>query len=251
MKKHICSSILLLLCLLFIDGQGCPLAALANETEVNTDEQSGLIEGAAIFAYHFGLDEVTRLANDGIVIGDKSGRQLISLEKGNILLSPEENVVVDTQEAKVSIESGASIFIMKSDNGVIIYDLCQIKPQQVIVRVGKQKLVMTPGKVLVLTKENTLDFAQLKVNCHAVEYHDAQEINLHNNETKAFVASFSILSALVMIEPLKRLAVSNYKQDKMALERILNGAGAGLMGSLSSPQHYLPRKNNNLDPQFR
>ena len=148
----------------------------------------------------------------------------ISLDSGNILVSPDKDIIIGTQEGVVSIGSGAAIFVMESGIDTVIYDLYQARPEQVSVVVNKHKLVMQPGCMLVLTKEKTKDFEQLAANCHSISYRRAQEIDLKEDTINAFVANFSIFSALVKIQPLKELVDSKDRKDQQLLNKLLKSA---------------------------
>lgn len=145
-----------------------------------------------------------------------------NLDSGNILISPEKDLVIGTEEGLVSIGSGATIFVMESSTDMIIYDLYQTKPRQVSVQVSNHTLVMEPGCMLVVTKEKTRNFEDLNADCHSVNYRRVKPINLP--EINAFVANFSILSALTRIQPLKELFDSKDKQDQLLLHRLLKSA---------------------------
>ncbi len=63
--------------------------------------------------------EANRLAQEGVFIGTSSERNYIALESGNILLNPEKDIVIGTDEGKICIKSGAAVFVAKSDPGVV------------------------------------------------------------------------------------------------------------------------------------
>ncbi len=184
---------------------------------------SRYIEGTTIYAYNFGGEEIHRLANDGVVLAQDSGDNYLNLQHGNIVLTPDRKILVSTNESKIYIASGASVFIMKSDNELVLYDLLQTQPNQVSVLVNTQKIAMQPGQMLVLTRQNVQNFEKLDASCRKVAYTNAQPLNVTGN-IKAFIAHFSITSALVKIEPLQRLTTSNFHHDKLALNKLLKGA---------------------------
>lgn len=193
-------------------------------TENSDHIERHFVKGMAAYAYNFGNNEKEWLANGGVLIGSNSTNNFLDLENGNILLSPVQNIVVSTREGSLYISAGASVFIIESGNDVVIYDLLQTKPNQVFFIVNQHKLMIEPGHMLVITKQNTDEFDQLAANCHCVTYRNAKSLNLHDNTVTAFVANFSIASALVTIEPLKQLTISNHKQDQTAFDRLVKSA---------------------------
>jgi hypothetical protein len=148
----------------------------------------------------------------------------INLERGNVLICPEQDVVVNTPEGVISVGAKAVVFIMKSESGIVIYDLFQAKPKQVTVSLSKQKLIMGPGVMLVLTSQTTTNFENLAMNCRAIKYRSVRAISLDENCINAFAANFSIFSALVKIEPLRVLVDSKNKQEQSLLAMLLKTA---------------------------
>ena len=187
-------------------------------------EQPKSIPGAITLAHTFSNGEANRLTQAGITIGCNTNNNYLDLNNGNVLFSPDSDIVIGTGEGKVSVGSGATVFIMESDKDLILYDLHQSKPKQVCVTVNREKLILEPGRMLVLTKEKTSDFKKLSMNCHCIRYRRAQALDLQDNSITAFAADFSICSALTKLQPLKQLLSSSDKREQLLVERILKGA---------------------------
>ncbi|MEI9914201.1 MAG: hypothetical protein WDN66_04490 [Candidatus Saccharibacteria bacterium] len=156
------------------------------------------------------------------ILAADSGNRYLGLEHGNILLTPDRDILVSAKQGNIYIGSGATVFIMKSGNNVVLYDLVQTKPNQVSVIVNKQKLVMEPGHMLALTNQNIDHIRNMELNTQSVAYRRPQQVLSGN--VKAFSADFSISSAMNNIEPLRRLTVSTYKQDQLTIERLWKNA---------------------------
>ena len=199
------------------------------------DNESVLIEGVVLYEHTFGSDKINWLASKGVTIGNSNHDNYIDLEQGNILLSPKDDIVVGTSFGSIYVGAGATVFIMASNDDVVIYDLLQTKQNQVIVVVGQHKLMMKPGGMLALACQNTNTFEILERDFKRVAYHSLKvlDVDLSHEKLTAFVAKFSIASALVTIQPLKQLIASDDKQDKLILERLVRGAV--LLGNLRVP----------------
>jgi hypothetical protein len=191
------------------------------ERGIVVPDESTLISGAAIFSSTFGVHEAQRLAKDYVYVGENSHANFIDLKDGNILLNPEKNIVVGIGNDNIYIGSEAIIFIIKSGNDVVVYDFHQAKPENVYVVAHKHHLAMEPGKMLVLTNQNTNEFKDLSANCHKILYRNVKSIDLGSNTEKAFVANFSITSAMMTIEPLRRLIVSGNQQDRLIVDKLV------------------------------
>lgn len=210
----------------------CPIAV--EQQDVLREQESQYIKGLTTYAHVFSDYETNWLANSGVIIGPESRNDFIDLENGNVLLSPEQDIVVSTHKGKVYIGSGTTVFLTECGNNVVVYDLVQSKPKQISVVVGRDRLIMKPGQMLVLTEQNINDFEKLEANCHAVAYHNARPLDLDNGTVNAFVANFSIPSAMVTIQPLKRLIISKNEEDKSLLDKLMKSAV--LAGDLRVPQ---------------
>ncbi len=210
----------------------CPIAV--EQQDGSREQESQYIKGVTTYAHTFGDYEINWLANNGVIIGPESGNDFIDLESGNVLLNQEQDIVVSTREGKLYIGSKTTVFVCECGNTVVVFDLVQSKPNQIFVVVGKDRLTMKPGQMLVLTKDNINDFEKLEVTCQAVVHRNARPLNLDNGVVNAFIANFSIPSALVMIQPLNRLIISKSKEDKLLLERLMKSAA--LLGDLRLPK---------------
>jgi hypothetical protein len=219
--KSIKRLILLLSCLIFTEIQTLSLTASAQLPNVQSfNNNRAAITAATSLTIPTGDSPPS--ANKPLSTARTSN--YFSLEKGNLLLSPETNICVGVHEATICIAAGAALFVMESGQDIVVYDLYQKKQKQVSIVIGSNKIFMEPGRMVVLTKQNTDSFENLEANCHSISYRRPQQVNLHNSDMTAFVADFSILSALANVKPLKRLAISEDRRDKLVLERILRGA---------------------------
>ncbi len=210
--------------------------ALQEETRF-IEAQNQFVPGVAIYASSIGGDEANRLAKDGVFIGGNSVRDYIDLQGGNILISPDKDLTIATRSGNIHVGAGAVAFVIDSGEDTVVYDLLQTKPKQVVVTANKHSLAMEPGRMFVLTGQPIKDFEQLPVDCHRVSYRNVQPLNANSpsQTVKVFAADFSVASAMVTVEPLKRLTVSRNREDKIAVERMLKGAV--LLGDFStSPQ---------------
>ena len=183
------------------------------------NEEDKLIPGTTLSAFNFGSDEVVRLQRDGVSVSNESRANALMLKSGNILTSPDRDILIVTNNSRISVKAGATVFIMTSGENVVVYDLGQTKPQQVYVDVNKQRMMMEPGRMLAITNQNVQQLQNLPVNCHAVAYSQPQTVDV-NDKVKVFAANFSVASAFSTIRPLKGLTTSPYKQDQITLARL-------------------------------
>ncbi len=182
------------------------------------------IPGTKSYGHMFAGGEVNRLVSYGMQLNSTGVANYLDIDRGNILLSPDKDIVVGTHEANVYMAPGSIAFVMESGSDVVIYDLHQTAPNQVSVVVNKQKLFLHPGHMMVLTRQKVNDFEEIDADCHMVSYRSAQEVPLKDKSIKAFTAEYSIASAFFAVEPLKQLIASNDRQDQSVFDKIIKGA---------------------------
>jgi len=208
-------------------GLSGPAAGIPNsgKTKQLIEKEVPLISGTLINVSKFGGDEALRLAKEGIFIGADSADNYIDLANGNILLSPERDIIVGTSEGKISVGAQAIVFISACGTDVLVYNLFQAKPKQVFVIGRSHRLIMQPGQMFVLTQQNTDQFEKLQINCRSIDYSNAKLLNMASHEelAKVFVANFSIASALTFVQPLKQLIFSDKREDRALLARLVKG----------------------------
>ncbi len=208
------------------------------------DTKCDCINGITLYAQSCGGDEAQRLAKEDVYIGSDSAGNYINLEKGNVLLIPDKNMVVGTNLGKINVVAQANLFLVKSEDGLVIYDLSQTQPKQIIIMVNQKKIALTPGCMLVLTREKTKDFEHLKINCHTVAYSNVKEVDLCRDTVKAFIANFSITAAMTAICPLMRLIQSHSQQDKLVMDRLMKTAV--ILGDRMDPAKTVRDFNNSV-----
>lgn len=185
------------------------------------DNDTHFISGTAVYGYDFGVDEANRLAKDGVFIGKDSRANYVDLAYGNVLLSPDKDITVGTHAGNIHIDAGATVFVMETNSGLIIYDLAQPQTKEVALIINKYKLLMQPGRMLATAAESTKSIEISNPDLSAIPYKNMKQLDLGNIPEKVFVADFSILSAMFTIEPLKRLVISNNAQDRVVLQKLL------------------------------
>ncbi len=197
------------------------------------NESTALIKGAKTYEHEFAAAEQSRLQSEGVLIASNTAHNYFNLDKGNVLFNPRQNIVVGTHEGNVYIGPGSHVLVMETGHDVMIYNLHDDAPERVSIVAANKKLVLEPGRVLVLSRQNTRDFESLNTPCHGIGYRNIKEVDL-DKSIKAFYGDFSIPSALTMVVPLKKLLSSNDPRDKRTLERIIKTSS---MLATFSPQN--------------
>lgn len=138
-------------------------------------------------------------------------------------------MLVGIGDASTLVRAGATVFISKNEDDIVIYNLLQAKPNQVNVTLlaTKQKIDLAPSQMLVLTKQETDNFETLQIDCYRIDYNHVTRLNLPNeqNDTlRVFKGNFSEASALATTEPLRTSITSFNKQDRLIMGKLINSA---------------------------
>jgi len=190
------------------------------------------IPGTKVYGSSFAGANLNKLIKDGLVIASNTGNNYLNIDRGNVLLSPDKDIIVGTHEGNVYVSRGAIIFLMESGHDVVIYDFSQNNSKQVSIIINKHKVFLEPGMMAVLTRQNVKQFEDIDADCHYVSYRNARLLNLAEKEIKVFMAKFSTSSAVLNVEPLQELLASSAKEDKIVLNQIAKSAV--IMGGFST-----------------
>jgi hypothetical protein len=188
--------------------------------EKNKSLASTLIEGSKTFRDEFADDEKSRLNLEHVLIGSNTQKNFFNLDKGNVVFNPSKDIVVQTHEGEVYIAAGSSVFVMENGHDVVFYNLHDGKHNAVTIISAKKKLTLEPGRMLVLSRQDTRDFEKITAGFHGIGYRNIKEVDL-DSSIKAFYGDFSIPSALTLVVPLKKMFASSDPADRTVVDRIL------------------------------
>ena len=90
--------------------------------------------------------------------------------------------------------------------------------------VSEKKLVtLDPGRLLVLTNQQTRDFERVVGRCRCIGYRNPEEEDV-SDDIKAFGMDFSIPSVITNVVPLRQMMEAQSGPDKVALDKILKNS---------------------------
>ncbi len=170
-------------------------------------------------------DTINRLTQAGIIVGPGSGGNILTLDKGNLLVCAPKNLTIRTHEGDVKIGAGSIAYVMETGNDVAVFDLYDDGlGNDVSVSTGGHKFKLTPGTQLVLTRESEAAFDKInpgtRVASRNVEKHPLAD------GITAYQADFSILSALQELGELKDAVSSRDGVSKRLAGKMLKTAAA-------------------------
>jgi hypothetical protein len=207
--------------------------AQLNEDEAEADEEEEIarqrkkgqhqIFGSVTYKGTFDQAERDRLAKEGVVMNVDTEGSNFSLERGNLVFAPPTDITVATREGRVYVPGGAIVFIVDTGKDVAIYDLHQTKLDAVKIVSAKKLIKLNPGRLLVLTRQQTRDFDRVSGEVRSIGYRHAREEDI-NEEIKAFAMDFSIPSALTVVAPLQQMLKEQSGVARIAMTNILKSS---------------------------
>ncbi len=189
---------------------------------ISFNKLAGLSE-ALFAASEFNANELTALTREGILFGPSTANNFFDLQKGFVLFMPTSDIKVETREGVVSIPKGCVAWVMETGNDAAVYDLHDsLHSGPIKVLVNNKEIVLAPGKELLLTRNNTGDFASLNPGNH-LGYRNVIATDLGNG-IKGYVCDFSIAHGLTTVPVMHNLLVSNDPAQRKTARSLLKNA---------------------------
>src|SRR5579875_708730 len=145
--------------------------------------------------------------------------KVLRLERGNVLFVPDKDMVITAPEATIKLTAGSIVFVLQAGNRLAVYDLHHGTRGGIRVTSGGRSLPLLPGRQLVVARGAASEFASVNP-ARRIAYRNPQETSLPGG-VKAFVAEFSIPSAMMAVGPLQALLKSSAQSDRKALGHLL------------------------------
>lgn len=157
------------------------------------------------------------------LIGQVSNAQTRKLDRGPLLVAPENDIVVETPFGKVNVAAKTLALMIASDTGVAIYNLHDVRKGALTVttNVG-HTFNVTPGTSAVLVNSHDKQFED--VNPARFVRYRQPVAKLLNNSHKLYRAEFEILSLLNGLPAVKDLMTSENKETRKTMMNVLKTA---------------------------
>ena len=148
---------------------------------------------------------------------------------------PNRDVQVQTREGLVTIPKGTVAWVMETGNDAAIYDLHDtLHTGTVKITANQKQFVLSPGKELLLTKNNNDDFANINPG-NVLGYRNVGSTDLGNG-VKAYVCDFSIPHGATNIPAIHSLLNSKDPAHRKVGRKILKNAA--IIADLSGYPEY-------------
>lgn len=212
-------------------------AAASQLSRLASSESRGI--AAALFTEtSFSSATVDQLNSTGLV--NVQGKDnTLNLERGNIVLAPGRDIAVSSELGTVYIARGAIVFLMRTDESLLVFDLVDNRKGDVLVVSQQRKITASPGIQILLTRTGSPHFERLNP-ARTIGYRGTHHHGIGNGVT-VFISEFSQLSALSQIIPLHELVLSTIPRERRFGGRLLQTAAIiGLLNNRRPYHQFLP-----------
>jgi hypothetical protein len=183
---------------------------------VTSEGSKDLIDGELI--RHINLSGLAaQLGNGSIRLGTETAGNVIDIDQGNLLLAPDQDVVVKTHEGTLHVAHGSIAIVMESGHDVSVFDLHDAHPHAVRFMVGKRVITLFPGRQLVLTRQENPSFDSVNPSPLIPTRHPSCS---KIDGITAYIAEFSIPAAASRFIPLIDLMRAGTPDNKRMADSI-------------------------------
>ncbi len=186
------------------------------------EESKDVPDGGLVDSSTFDSATLSQLTAKGVKVGEGSGNKFFNLDRGKVLFAPNQDIIVQTHEAQISIAAGSHVWIVETGNDVAIFDLADKKNGAVKVVNAKQQLELFPGKGVILTRNMTSSFDKINPT-KDIAYRNLRSFSFGDG-VKAHAVDISIATAMTNVVSLRNIRHSQNSAERQHAAAILKNA---------------------------
>jgi len=204
-------------------GQATEYGAPQETVLLNNNESNyGEIEAAIVAGSDMGI--VGPRGPQSIEMTGWTGPQTrtFTLRKGNLVVAPDQDTVVETSFGRVEVGAHSVALIMALPSGTAVYNLDDSRNDSVVLRTGKSHIALAPGRHAMLTSHLVESF-ELINPVESFAYRNVTSKRVGDN-LQAFTSEFSMLHAIFQTKQLRAMISSNHADAKRVGSHLLKTA---------------------------
>ncbi len=201
-----------------------------------TGNPISLPQGIIIGSITSAGSSISSLQANGLIVKQQSGTSSLYLSLGALLLAPDVPTTVGTANGTIVIQPGAVVIILADANNVAVYDIHDVKGDDVELQSSSQNWNLAPGVMTVLTNLPQSDFDTANPG-KRIAYRYPARLGTHGGIT-AYSAEFSPLSAFSELGMLRNLMMSPTANQRAIADRLMKtGSILGVIKPGGEPFH--------------
>jgi hypothetical protein len=218
-----------------VNNQSLTPGFLSSNATIDTSE--AILDGVGTGI--FGANKVTNIVKDGVkapLTGSVSNAGHITLDRGPLLLSPEQDTVVETPFGNVNVSANSMALIIASANGLSVYNLHDAHKNAVVVSNGSNTVSLIPGRSAVFASTSVKSFEEAN-QVPFVPYRRVTGKELENG--KIYQAEFDLTTMVRGLPALKKLVGSTDAKQRASAGNVLKTAAILMQLSASGEPYAL------------
>jgi len=193
----------------------------------------GEIEAAVVAGTEMGLDGPT---TKDIQLAGWTGpsTKVMQLRKGNVVVAPDQDTVIETAFGKVEVSAHSMALIMALPTGTAVYNLDDSRKNSVVITIGKNQMTLAPGRHAMVTS-HLIDGFEMVNPAESFSYRNVSSKKL-DGDLQAFTSEFSMTNAIGNIKQLRAMVNSSNPDAKRKASHLLKTAA--IMSQISAGDGY-------------
>jgi hypothetical protein len=152
----------------------------------------------------------------------KAGAKLVSLKKGNVVVAPKEDIVIDTAFGQVNVAAHSVVMIMALPSGTAVFNLDDTHKNAVVITSGTARLPIAPGCHAMVTSQLVERFEMVNP-AELIAHRNVRSHKLENG-LQAFSSDFLTTHAMSNVKQLRLLMASQHPEAQKLSAHMLKTA---------------------------
>ena len=200
------------------------------QSALNQSGNPGEIEAAVVGGSDYGISGPKSIEMGAWTGGDT---KTMTLRKGNVIIAPAHDTIVETPFGKVSVAAKSVAMIMALPSGTAVYNLDDSRKGAVQVIIGDHTVTLAPGRHAMVTSHLVSSFDM--VNPAESLAHRNVTSKKFGGDLQAFTSEFMLSQTMANVKQLRALVASkNPEAQKLANHMLKTAAIVSQYGSNSA-----------------
>jgi hypothetical protein len=163
--------------------------------------------------------------------------KVMKLRKGNVVVAPKVDTVVETAFGKVAVGARSMALIMALPTGTAVFNLDDTRKNAVVITIGKTQVTLAPGRHVMVTSHLVEGFEMVN-SAESFGYRNVATQKC-DGDLQAFTSEFSMTNAIANVKQLRALVNSRHPEaQRLAAHMIKTAAIVSEISGAGQYQQY-------------
>ena len=132
----------------------------------------------------------------------------MTLRKGNVVIAPDQDTVIETSFGKVQVGARSMALIMALPTGTAVYNLDDTRKNSIVITTSKNQMTLAPGRHAMITS-HLVDGFEMINPAESFSYRNLSSKKL-DGDLQAFTSEFSMTNAISNTKQLRAMVNSKH-----------------------------------------